>query len=326
MVNFAYALPYVPPAPPAPAWAGVGLSWTGWDGSEWPLTDPDTGLFLMPGVRGLGLPDFDRHSTESAMVPGSRHRGTSTKDRECFWPLFLYSDNSSAEFMARDRAFWNSLDTDLEGTWTASLPDGSRRTLGLRLVGAADDLAVDPVLKGWARYGVTLLADQPYWLGEATTQSWSQDDMRNYYVTAEDRIEYGYADDVIHYLSSGGALGTTTFSNDGDVETYPVWTAVGPMTDVSFGVEGGTVVVPFAVPAGYAVQIDTDPVNGQVLWYGPWDAVNMSITSPVDRTANLSPSSKFVAIPRGQDRKLSIAMTGNGAIIAEVRNRYRRAW
>lgn len=106
--------------------------------------------------------------------------------------------------------------------------------------------------------------------------------------SAQDRIDYGLADDVIHYLSSGGSLGSATFSNDGDVPTYPIWTVVGPTTAVSFSVEGSNIVVPFAIPDGYAVQIDMDPVNGQVLWYGPWDGEKA--TTPIDRTSNLSPA------------------------------------
>lgn len=323
MVNFAYALPYVPPAPPAPPWQAQELSWLGWDGSEWELTNPESGLFLMPGVRGLHLPDFERQSTRSPMVAGSRHRGTSTNDRECFWPLFLYSDTGSDEFMARDSAFWRSLDPDLEGTWISHIPGGGRRTLNLRLVSSDDETLHDSVYKGWAKYGVTLLADQPYWLGETVRNSWAQGDLRNYYVTAEDRITYGYADDVIHYLSAGGSLGSAKFSNDGDVPTYPIWTVVGPTTAVSVGVEGNSISVPFDIPEGYAVQIDTDPINGQVLWYGEWDG--SQIIDPVDRTSDLDPESKFVAIPRGQNRALTISMTGQGAVIAEVRNKYWRA-
>jgi hypothetical protein len=325
-VGIAYAIPYIPPAPPAPPWRGFGLSWTGWDGSEWELTRPASGLFLRPGVRGLGLPEFERMSSSSPMVAGSRHRGSSTKDRTAFWPLYLYSDQSSAEFMARDRAFWQSLDTDTEGTWTAALPDGSRRTLGLRLVGADDELTHDPIQRGWATYGINLLADQPYWLGEKVTKSWAQGDMRNFYITPEDRAAFGYSAEAILYLSSGGALGSAKFTNDGDVPTYPVWTVIGATTAVSFGVGGANIIVPFAIPAGYAVQLDTDPVNGQVLWYGAWDAASKSILDPMDRTKDLDPTSAFVAIPRGQDRPLTIQMTGTGTVVAEVRNKYRRAW
>lgn len=243
-----------------------------------------------------------------------------------FWPLYLYSDESSAEFMKRDRAFWQSLDPDLEGTWTAALPDGGRRTLDLRLTGADDDLTHDPIQRGWAKYGINMLADKPYWLGETVTKSWAQGDMRNYYITAEDRTTYGYPPEAIHYLSAGGALGSAKFTNDGDVPAYPVWTVIGPTTAVSFGVDGKSIIVPFTIPAGYAVRLDTDPVNGQVLWYGLWDAATKSITSPVDRTPELDPASAFVAIPRGQDRPLTIQMTGTGTVMASVQNKYRRAW
>ena len=324
-MGIVYAIPYAPPAPPALPWRGISLTWQGWDGSEWDLTRPAAGLFLRPGVRGLGLPTFERQSSSSPSVAGSRHRGTSTGDREVFWPLYLYSDNSSADFMERDRAFWRSLDTDLEGTWTAHLPNGERRTLGLRLAGADDDWDHDPIQRGWAAYGINLLAAEPYWLGGTVRQSWGQGDLRNYYITEEDRATYGYPSDAIHYLSQGGALGSATFTNDGDVPAYPVWTVVGATTAVSFGVGGNDIIVPFDIPAGYAVQLDTDPVDGQVLWYGEWDAASKTITSPADRTEDLDPASAFVAIPRGQDRPLTIQMTGTGTVIAEVRNKYRRA-
>lgn len=323
-MGIVFAAPYVPPAPPVSPWRGIRLSWTGWDGSEWELTNPAAGLFLRPGIRGLGLPTFERQSTSSPMVPGSRHRGSSTADREVFWPLCLYSDAGSTAFMARDRAFWRSLDPDLEGTWMAELPDSSKRTLRLRLNGAEDEMTHDAVQRGWAKYGINLLADQPYWMGETVRKSWSQGDLRNYYVTAEDRIEYGYAADVIHFLSNGGTLGSATFTNDGDVPSYPKWTVVGATTAVSFGVGTGVIIVPFTIPEGYAVQLDTDPVGGRVLWYGQWNAATKTIASPIDRTSELDPASSFLPIPRGQHMPLSIQMTGTGTVIAEVQNKYRR--
>jgi hypothetical protein len=259
------------------------------------------------------------------MVAGSRHRGSATKDREVFWPLYLYSDNGSAEFMARDRAFWRSLDTDEQGIWTASLPDGSKRTLKLRLISAEDNQTNDPVVRGWAKYAITLLADQPYWLGEPVKKSWSQGDLRNYYITEADRTAFGYPPDVIHYLSPGGTIDKAVFSNPGDVPAYPKWTAIGATTAVSFGVGDRSVIVPFEIPEGYAVQIDTDPVDGRILWYGQWDTTTKTIIDPVDRTAELDPASAFVAIPAGQDRELAITMTGTGTVIAEVQARYWRA-
>lgn len=327
MVNFAFGAPYVPPAPHVSPWTGLELFWTGWDGSEWALTSPRSGRFLRPGVRGLLMPTYERHSTSSSAVPGSRHRGTSTLDRECFWPLYEYSDKGSADFMEYNRAFWRTMDPDREGTWRAVLPGGEERTLGLKLLSVEDGLNHDPIQRGWLSSAVTLIADSPYWRGETVAQSWGQSDPKNYYVDDAARAANGWGPEVMYYLSSGMAIGNATFTNAGDVEAYPVWTAVGSptTTNVTFGVSGSVVTVPFAIPAGYAVQLDTDPVNGQVLWYGPWDAASRTITAPVDRTGMLDPTSKFAAVPAGEDRQLQITMTGTGAVMAELTPLYRRA-
>lgn len=328
MVNLAFALPYIPPAPAVSPWIGIDLWWTGWDGSEWALTDPEQGRFLRPGIRGLRMPDYKRHSTSSPAVPGSRHRGTSTLDRDVFWPLHEYSDVGSADFLEWKRAFWRTMDPDREGIWRAVLPGGEKRTLGLRFASLEPTLERDPIQDGWMSSAVTLLADSPYWRGETVDQSWGQTDPKNYYVTAEDRLANGWADDVIHYLSSGMEIGETTFTNAGDVEAYPVWTAVGSPTTtaVTFGVGSSVIKVPFNIPQGYAVQIDTDPLEGRILWYGRWDAAAMALIDPVDRTGSLDPASKFMAIPAGEKRQLTITMTGAGSIKAELTPLYREAF
>lgn len=326
MVNVAYGSPYVPPAPAPPQFQGVRLSWTGWDGTVWQLTDPDSGRFLMPGVRGLLMPDYERHSTGSDYVPGSRHRGTSTKDRECFWPLHEFSDTSSLDFIKWNRAFWRTLDPDREGTWRTHLPNGEVRSLSLRFVKSDDVLDGDPVFQGWQSTGITMLADKPYWRGTPVRRSFNEPVQHDYYVTEQDRIDNGWADDVIHYLSSGGSFGSASITNDGDVSAFPVWTVLGPTTDVTFGVGTDTVRVPFAIPDGKAVVLDTDPVNGQVLWFGAWNDEYDVLESPVDRTSELDPASKFVAVPAGEDRKLTITMTGTGAVLAELTPQYRRGY
>jgi hypothetical protein len=120
-LGIAYAAPYVPPAPPVSAWRGIGLSWTGWNGNEWELIRLQVCSCGRVSA-GFGVPILERQSTSSPMVPGSRHRDTSTPDCEVFWSLCLYADVSSAAYREHDRAFWRSLDADYEGTWTAALP------------------------------------------------------------------------------------------------------------------------------------------------------------------------------------------------------------
>jgi hypothetical protein len=47
MVNLAYAAPYTPVIPGSfNPWQGMKHTWTGWDGSVWDLSDPESGVFL----------------------------------------------------------------------------------------------------------------------------------------------------------------------------------------------------------------------------------------------------------------------------------------
>ena len=82
-MGIGYATPYRPPAPAVSPWKGALMTWTA-KGVTWPLTDPASGMFLMPGVRGLGSVTTDRHATASPAVAGSRHEGISVLDRGAF--------------------------------------------------------------------------------------------------------------------------------------------------------------------------------------------------------------------------------------------------
>jgi len=75
-MGISYAIPYRPPAPKASPWTRLRMTWTA-KGVTWPLTSPASGLFLMPGIRGLGTVSTERHSTTSPAVAGSKHEGIS---------------------------------------------------------------------------------------------------------------------------------------------------------------------------------------------------------------------------------------------------------
>ena len=230
--------------------------------------------------------------------------------------------------MESDRAFWNSFDPDLEGRWVVSHPDGATRHLRCRFVEVEDDFGKNPIRRGWADYKIRLLADSVYWRGETHREAFRPPDPRNHYVTEADRLQYGYAPDVIEYLSPGGSLDSATFRNDGDVPLYPVWTALGSVQNVSFGPDGGSIIIPFEIPEGYAAKIDTNPADptARVLWYGQWDATNRAIIDPVNRSGELDPATRFMPILKGQSQKLNIDMEGVGTVVVEGVAQYRRAW
>ncbi|WP_212745886.1 hypothetical protein [Sinomonas susongensis] len=303
MGGIIYGAPYIPPVPAAPVWRGLRMSWTGWDGSEWALTSPRSGLFLMPGVRGLAFPKFERYSSSPPGVAGSRHRGTRVDDREAFWPLYLYSDEGSQGFIDRDSAFWSSLHPDFEGRWTVEAPDGSTRSLGLRLKDV-DDANPEAVFRGWAKYGITLLADHPYWEGEPVSRTWAQADMRAFLPPSAGA---GFS------VSSGSTLATAKATNPGDVETHVVWEAHGPFTSVTVGVGDATVVAPIQAAAGQVLVIDTDP------------EVQAAFLDWVDVTDRLT-RAEFGTIQPGAAVPLTLAIAGTGFITATYTPKYFRAW
>lgn len=308
---------YAVPSNPTPdleinIWAGMPMSWVGADDSEWSLTDRQQGIAMKPGVRGLLMPAYTRYSSQSPAVPGSRHKGSRALDREVMWPVKVFHGDGSISWMRRDRAFWQSLDPDKEGTWTVHHPDGATRSLQCRYIESDDSLDLNPIKLGWQTYQIRLLADSPFWLGQSVTRSWRQETETNFY------------SEPLFVLASGSSLGSATFSNEGDEPAYPVWTGIGPFTALSVGVEGQTLTVPFSVAVGQAVEIDTHPVTGQRLWSGDWDGER--VVNRVNRTSELSGDQRFAPIPAGDSRVLSLTMTGTGTVKASITPAYRRAW
>lgn len=304
MAGVVYGAPIPPPPMAVQAWKGVKLSWVGWDGEEWPLSDPSSGVFLMRGVRGLGMPQFDRYSSSSPAVAGTRHRGTYTKEREAFWPAYVYSDAGSMDFLTRDSGFWHGLSPDKTGVWTAETPDGKKRSLTLRLSSVDEDPGNDPIFRGWARYGITLIADDPFWCGETVKRSWQEQARRDFLPAAAGA---GY------YVSSGSTLGSATLTNPGDVDAHVKWTVRGPFSSVSVGVGDALVTAPITAAEGQTLVIDTDP------------AVQAAFLDGTDVTDQLT-SAEFGVLPPGEAVPLSLTMAGTGVITAEFTPRFLRAW
>lgn len=338
MANVVYGSPYQPPTPVVPAWSGLGMSWVA-KGVEWALTDPRTGLFLLPGVRGLGSVTADRHFSSSPAAAGSRYSGTSVLDREVFWPVHIYSDAGSADWMLRDRAFWAGMDPLDTGVWTVTHPDGKHRSLELRFVSDGDHSAGnDPILRGWDTYGITLVAEQPYWVGDPVVNSFKAPPLPEPF--------FGTDGPVVN-IASSYSVDNATMDNPGDVESYPRWyidgetLVVGGDPSASVGVGDLVVSVPFAIPAGECLVIESDPGRIGATLYTisaeqmALDAdqrkkpseriVGVDLLDPVDVTADLG-EADFGAIPPGESVPLSLTVSGTGTVEALLPTLYRRPW
>lgn len=298
------APPVAPPVPPA-QWSGLGIEWEAPDGTVWDLTDPDSGVVLVrDGVEGFHFPRIEKHSSQSRAIPGKRSRGWRAQAREVFWRVYIYR-NSSAEWLALYQAFFDSIHPDRAGIWRVTAGGQTRE---LHVTGVfADTVSYDrdPLYRGWALYGVTLEADQPYWAGPSERRGpWRAPDPVPF---------FDPAGSPPFHISSGGTFATARIPNPGDVDAWPVWTMVGPLDPVEVGVGSTVVQVPFPVLEGQTLRLDTDPRN-------------VTATLDGDDVTRELGFQRFAPVRPGGDVPLHVAAAGGGTVSVELRPLYFRAF
>jgi hypothetical protein len=311
-VLLASPTPIPPPDPPPVYWQANRHEWAAWDGTVWDISQGISGVVLQAGVRGMHMPPIQRYSSKMPALAGSIWRGAVTDEREVFWPVKVYQDNSTIDWISHNQRFWHGFRPDQTGLWSVIQPDanglaGERRSLRVRFASEdndADDIA--PELQGWAVYGINLIAESPYWCGDTVTKTFQATSPTNYYGPT------GYGPPF--YISSGLSAATASITNPGDVEAWPVWTIYGPTTSVSVGLGGRAVTFPMSIAANSWVALDSSPTSQQAL-----------TDTGVDVTAQLG-TVDFAPIPPGTEVPLTIAITGTGQVAVSILPRYYRAY
>ncbi len=309
----------IPDAPVSVDWSGIAeMTFTPQGGDTVDLIRGVSGLILTSdGVRGLKMPPISRNTQTSAGVAGSTWTGFRVLEREVFWPLLVFSDEGSGAFLERDRNLWRGLTPDKVGVWSVVANDGRARTLRVRYASDGDPSEeTDASRVGWALYTLTLVAEDPFWMGETVRSQWG---------TAGAATPMFVPGSGI-WIGSSQTIDTATVNNPGDVPTYPIWTVFGPTTSVDVGVGGKVDQLHFPIAAGKAVILDTRPTvrtafdaTAVVV-----DGVPVATPTGVDLTGSLG-STAFAPIPPGQPIPLSLSMTGTGVVTADVTPRYYRA-
>lgn len=292
--------------PPVNPWVGLDMTWTGHDGTVWSLTNPSTGTVMLPGLRGWTMPPINHYKDQYASVDGARWRGMSIGEREVFWPIQIYSNQGSQEWLDWDSAFWRTMDPRETGLWTVIQPNGKRRSLRLRFKSdGTGEFQVDPAIMGWTNYGITLDAEQPLWVGEQVTSE-------PFDASLGSTGFYPVSGSVIA-ISPGNTLSSAAISNPSDVPVWPIWTLTGPFTAASVAIGGQSLTVPFSVADGATLIINTDPT------------VQTAKVGSTDRILDLS-SRAFAPVPVGENIPLGISMTGTGSVSLSFTPLYYRAW
>jgi hypothetical protein len=296
-------------------WGPSQHTWLGWDGSEWDLSHGLSGLALQTGTRGMQMPPIIRYSSKAPAVAGSFWRGSVTDEREVFWPIRVFADGGSREWIAHNNRFWKTLDPDQTGLWVVTQEGtedepSTKRSLRVRYTGLADDSDdVDPGMYGWQVYGVNLIAEEPFWMGETATRSFQPPPTDENYFGGSGGGGFGPP----FFISTGSSTDSADITNEGDVPAWPIWTVRGPLTTVTVGLDGHAITFPITLADGEWVTINTAPTDQVAL-----DQVG------ADRSSQLT-AVDFAAIPKGANVPLTITMTGTGSVDCTIQPRFYRA-
>jgi hypothetical protein len=290
-------------------------TWTGWDDSVWRISDHASGTFLLPGVRGLTEGPHERYADQAPGIAGSMFLGWRAGERPVFWPLAIFQDATSLDWVERDRAFWRTLRPGTTGVWTVTAPSGSSRTLRCRFDNDGNHaFDHDPMASGWATYQVYLVADEdPFWRGEEIVRRWEP-------TTPSDFVPVS-AGPPFH-ISEPSEL---TIPNPGDVGGWVQWVSNGPSTTLDLGVDGAVVEIPFEVPDGKRLTLDTRPTE-QVAILGDPDPDDPFGVLDGEDVTDLLGEADFAEVPAESTTTLSVEMDGAGYVLARLVPGYWRAW
>lgn len=315
----------IPVAPPVPApsalvkaWESITVEWVGADGSRWDLGTGAQGVVLSAyGTEGMHEPVIDADDSETLDVDGAQQQSWRAPKREVFWPIRVFHDDSLAWKDTYQR-FFDSLNFDRDGIWRVGF-NGETRELRCRFrPKTAHRFDTHPTVLGWGRFGVELVALQPWWEGELIRRGpWKAPDTHPFFPGPP------------YYLSASSAFGSATVPNPGQVPVWRIWVADGPLTSLQLGDEGRVIDVPFAIPAGKRFLLDTNPRNvTAVMGDTPAPEAEESFDPAAfvgeDKTEELGFQS-FTPTPIGAEVPVHVSATGAGRVQCLLTPRYRRA-
>lgn len=320
---------------PAPSPGRVGPlnavhTWTGWDGSSWQFKKAN-GIWLdAVGIRGMNMPPVTHYKRQPVSLNGSVWQGYIIPEREVFWPLHM------AFTPELDAQFWRTMLPYKTGTWTVETPGGQARSLDLRFTDDSSQASDgSPFLLNHALYGITLAAEQPLWRGDPIIRSWSAPTQYLFFGGGSPSnptdVANQYGPPFVPTQSS--SYNDAQILNPSDVETWPKYAITaqdGAQVDsASVGLGADLIEIPFAIPAGQRLVIDSNPTVQRAFLgsYDPNDEDETSLTgTPVNVTADLG-SVTWSMLPPAETVDVSFTSVGSPKALAmRADTLYMRAW
>lgn len=255
--------------------ANVTITLTGANGDT--ITFDDISYILTDGLKGFGIPATTLRIQPSA-IDGGIFRHTKRGIREVDLPIVTIGSGRE-DTEAKLRRLGNALNNyNGSARLTATYADGTAFYLDVYYAGGGETVFGQQAGSTYAQWVVALQAPIPFWTS-TTAQT---------FTVTQAGTGRGMLPKLANLkLSSTAAIGTVTVNNTvGDVPSYPVWKAYGPMD--SLAINNGSVGWTYNVPITAGDVITFDTFAGTVK-----NAAGTNVYS------NLASAPKFFTIPPG---------------------------
>lgn len=199
-------------------------------GFDW-ILDGTNGVWEARGKKGFHAPTYIHYRDESPAIAGGFYRGTRAIPRELFLPIVIRDQNRD-NVLARRRALIKAI-SPLKGECVikSAWPDGSARSIRCRYLDGMD--AGEQGDGEWGitvlKYGLRFIADDPYTFGDELDEQW------DFSAPTRTELPMPGADTFYEVVASPLLASGAVIDNQGDVDSYPTWTFIGPFTQVTLG-------------------------------------------------------------------------------------------
>jgi hypothetical protein len=286
------------------------INWTDTNGTSWDLVSGPVAL-MNAGVMGFGMPKTFDTIRQTALVHGQTLQSWRLEPRDIFLPI-TFQDDADLDVNGIQREFWDGLALGEYGNLQVTDSNGGIRSIDARFVSDGDvAFTVDPYANTHAfrPYGVSLVADDPWWRGPVQSFSFGlgPEGTATFFGNGSSATPF--------YIikSTGGA--DSTLTNPGDQDAWITWTIEGPMTSFDLEIDGHHIGGDITVDSGDTLTIETSPLN-QIAYLSDGTKVTRDLTS-----------ADFAPLPAtGAPVNVGIDVVGTGMITASFSPVYWRAF
>jgi hypothetical protein len=283
----------------------IGIEWVGWDGSRWDLREGREGVVLtqqsLAFIEQFETEDF---TTTAAYVDGQRHEGWRGLPREFDVQVATIGDLGALGWAATEAAWKRTMRPGRPGTFIVSDPAGGTRTLTARAKSVVPNHANDPSDTTGTVLTYGMIADDPWWYGSTPAKF--------EFLGVQDPTPFfgrtGNGPPL--YIETIAALGAATVTNNGDVDTWGIWTFHGPTPTFAARVAGRLIAGDFALQQGEFVTVDTRPFK---------KSATHSNGTNVTRQLR---SRQYARIPAGEQVPVEVVVYGSSHATLEIREQF----